>query len=187
MNTSLKTCFKCGHEQPLSEFYKHKMMADGHLNKCKSCAKIDYLIYREKNIDRIREYDKSRAMLPHRVALRAKYSKTEKGKESFRKSSKKYNANNKEKRRAIKASAENFRQASKLLRTPPWLTKEDRARINTKYAEARWMTQRTGVKHHVDHICPILGEMVCGLHVPWNLRVIPARENIKKSNSLIKE
>lgn len=55
-----KRCFKCGAEKPLTEFYKHKGMADGHLNKCKDCTKSDNLKHRWKNIDGAREYDRDR-------------------------------------------------------------------------------------------------------------------------------
>jgi ribosomal protein S27AE len=61
-----KTCFKCKTVKPLEEFYKHDMMADGHVNKCKECNKKDALEHRLKNIDRIREYDKQRAKNPER-------------------------------------------------------------------------------------------------------------------------
>lgn len=56
----MKTCFKCGAEKPLTEYYKHKEMADGHLNKCKICTKLDAKNHRESNIDRIRGYDRKR-------------------------------------------------------------------------------------------------------------------------------
>lgn len=76
------------------------------------------------------------------------------------------------------------RQAAKIMRTPRWLTPEDWSSIKSKYSEARSMTLVSGVAHQVDHIVPLRGKSVCGLHVPWNLRVIPARENAKKSNRL---
>jgi len=60
MTTSLKTCFKCGTEKPLTEFYRHPMMGDGHLNKCKKCTKKDTRENRRKRIDYYRKYDLQR-------------------------------------------------------------------------------------------------------------------------------
>ena len=66
----MKTCFKCQRELPLSEFYKHKMMSDGRLNKCKGCARTDSTDNRWKNIDKIRAYDRDRGsrQLPEYLA-----------------------------------------------------------------------------------------------------------------------
>jgi hypothetical protein len=64
-----KRCFKCLCELPLSDFYRHTEMRDGHLNKCKTCTKKDVTEHRQTNIDSVREYDKLRSRLPHRVAL----------------------------------------------------------------------------------------------------------------------
>lgn len=63
-----KECFKCQTVKPLEEFYKHSAMADGHVNKCKSCNLIDVKNHREKNIDRIRAYDRERGKNKDRMA-----------------------------------------------------------------------------------------------------------------------
>ena len=64
-----KRCFKCLCEKPLDAFYKHAAMGDGHLGKCKDCAKADVKKHRQENLEAVRAYDKLRASQPHRVAL----------------------------------------------------------------------------------------------------------------------
>lgn len=75
-HTMLKHCFKCQSIKPLSDFYKHAKMADGHLNKCKDCTKSDVSKHRAKNLDFIRQYDRDRGNRQDReylAAYRQKY------------------------------------------------------------------------------------------------------------------
>lgn len=95
-----KVCFKCNVLQPLTEFYKHSQMADGHLNKCKSCAKKDVSENYLKNSDYYREYDRQRNKLPYRIEMHYKYSQTDAGKEAARKAKNKWAENNVIKRSA---------------------------------------------------------------------------------------
>jgi 5-methylcytosine-specific restriction endonuclease McrA len=69
--------------------------------------------------------------------------------------------------------------------TPPWLTRNQKSEIRQLYQIAITMTKTTGEQYVVDHIVPLRGNDVCGLHVPWNLRVITQEENLKKSNKLV--
>ena len=73
-------------------------------------------------------------------------------------------------------------QKSKINRTPSWLTKDNLKSIETEYELAAWCSKVMGIKYHVDHIVPLQGKQVSGLHVPWNLQVIPAVDNLIKSN-----
>jgi hypothetical protein len=63
--------------------------------------------------------------------------------------------------------------------TPPWATHEKVLEI---YEQARKISELTGVQHHVDHVVPLTSAKVCGLHNEFNLRVIPATDNLKKHN-----
>jgi ribosomal protein S27AE len=63
----VKECFKCKTVKPLSDFYKHSKMADGHINKCKECNKNDVTEHRNKNLEKIREYDRARGKESKRI------------------------------------------------------------------------------------------------------------------------
>ncbi len=74
------------------------------------------------------------------------------------------------------------RKAAKLQAMPPWLTQRHLDEIVATYTEAQRLTLETNIKHHVDHIVPLQGKEVRGLHVPWNLQILKAEDNLKKSN-----
>lgn len=73
------------------------------------------------------------------------------------------------------------RKAQKIRATPKWANQE---KIKAVYADAERISVETGVLHHVDHIVPLIHPLVCGLHVDYNLRPLPAIDNIKKGNKL---
>lgn len=79
-----------------------------------------------------------------------------------------------------KARRRKHRQA-----TPPWITRKQKSEIRNLYQIAITMTKTTGEQYVVDHIVPLRSDVVCGLHVPWNLRVMTQEENLKKSNKLL--
>lgn len=70
-----KKCFKCNSIKPLSEFYKHVGMADGHLNKCKECTKSDSGKHRTENLEKVREYDRKRGKLSKRIKTNTEITK----------------------------------------------------------------------------------------------------------------
>lgn len=76
------------------------------------------------------------------------------------------------------------RRAVKRRATPSWLSNEHKMEIAAIYDLAAFLSRTTGVEYHVDHIFPLSGKTVCGLHVPLNLRVITAADNLKKHAKL---
>jgi hypothetical protein len=85
----------------------------------------------------------------------------------------------KQQRRSLVLFHANKRRTEKLKRTPSWANHSEIKRI---YAEARSMSEMAGVAHHVDHIVPLQGRNVCGLHVENNLQILTSSENVRKSN-----
>lgn len=119
------------------------------------------------------------------------YFSREEVKEASRQRTRKWAEDNKERRTETNAKwkEENRpkvrgyrakRRAKERQATPPWLTKEHYAEILAVYEEADRLTKETGVEYQVDHIVPLSGGTVSGLHVPWNLRAITAHENQRR-------
>lgn len=128
------------------------------------------------------------------VQLSAEYYKT--NKESILKRNKEWKLTNKDRYSATnkkwrkdnrpKCNAHAAkRRAIKLQATPHWLTDVDLKKIERKYWIADALTEITGTQYHVDHIHPLQGENICGLHVPENLQVITAEENLSKGNKYV--
>lgn len=111
----MKTCFKCKSSKPLSEFYKHKGMSDGYLNKCKECTKIDSNRHRYENLDRVREYDRSRPNKAERTVKQSEYHKHGKGFEIARESVRRYRNNHPLRYKATNAVSSALR-AKRILR-----------------------------------------------------------------------
>jgi len=101
-----------------------------------------------------------------------------KNKEKVTEYNKQWWSENKDKRASYQAK----RKATILQKTPNWLTESDLRMIEAKYSLAAMLTRETGIIHHVDHIIPLQGRKVSGLHVFSNLRVILGSDNVKKSN-----
>lgn len=116
-------------------------------------------IYREKNKEKINEFRKN-------------------NREYLRKICRDYQKQNK----GLFSAKNAKRKVKKLKATAPWLTEFDNNYITSLYAQARWLTQNTGVEYHIDHVYPLQGKTVSGLHVPTNLQILEAFKNLQKSN-----
>jgi hypothetical protein len=149
------------------DVYREKINAK---NRKFAADNVEYI--KEKN--RAYHYAHKDELRPRRLEYWQKYS--EENRDALREKSKRdYLANP-----DYYQVKSRIRQEGQLQATPKWLTKEQKAAISMVYREARKLTKLTGVKHVVDHIGPLNGKNSCGLHVPWNLQVIPETENLRK-------
>jgi len=123
--------------------------------------------WREHNIEKVRKSNRERA-----AQKRADHP------EKIKAAKKQYAQRKKD----VVNAAVARRKAMKLQRTPQWLTEDDHWLIEQAYDIAATRTKLFGFAWHVDHIIPLLGKNVSGLHVPKNLQVIPGVENLRKGN-----
>jgi hypothetical protein len=185
----IKTCNKCEHTKSLDDFYKVKSNKDGRSGTCKDCKKSYAKSYRELNQEKIKNYreDNREAHL----AYKRDYYKKNKDwldnyyknyREENRQQRREHSKNYKVKNKSYFTMKQMEREARKKFATPNWLSETHKRHIEAVYEHARECEMLTGDKYHVDHIVPLRGKNISGLHVPWNLQVLPADVNMTKSN-----
>lgn len=138
-------------------------------------------IWSSKNQDKRKKARAKWALKNPEALVMSRRSWRARNHEASRLSSKNWEKNNPDKRMANLAR----RRAAAIHAIPKWLDEDDFFLITEAYSLARLRTKMFGFQWHVDHIFPLQGKTVCGLHVPKNLQVIPAAENYKKSNKVI--
>jgi len=189
--------------QGLSRYFTGKPCCNGHVAErqtskggCIDCKKQwekensqYYKEYWSKNKDKAKEIwtkhnQKRRHLWPEYYAknkskiieYQEQYRNDPINQEKIRQAKTVYRKENKAHLNALKAAY----KANKKGATPHWV---DHKTIAKRYDECKRLNDEAGyIKYHVDHIVPIRGKKVCGLHVPWNLQVITAKENMQKSN-----
>lgn len=161
----MKYCPKCKETKSFDLFNKNKRTKSGLQAYCILCRSIEQKEYRNKNKDKTNKLAKK-----HR----------EKNRSSFLNALKKYRES--EKGKARKTALQQKRKANQLNRTPKWLSADDNWILQEVYELATLRTKLTGIDWHVDHVVPMQGTNVSGLHCPENLQVIPAKHNVRKNN-----
>lgn len=165
----MKICNRCKTEKPKTEFYKKSAAKDGLFWWCRACHKESM---KAKYHDLAKDEN-------YRAKERKRISDFWAANPDIRKKcGQDYASKNLAK---LVANANKYR-ASKAKRTPVWLTDDDFWAIEQAYELASLRTKLFGFQWHVDHVIPLHGELVSGLHVPHNLQVIPAWDNRSKSN-----
>ena len=173
----MKTCTKCNAKKELSMFHKGNN-PDGHRTWCATCMSAYKKQYKKDNAERIKE--KQRAYDAVQNPLRRSYFQQRyiDKKEHILATNNSYRKENLDKH----AAKETKRRAAKINRTPVWLTGNDHWMIEQAYELAALRTKMFGFNWEVDHVLPLQGKMISGLHTPTNLQVIPAIFNRQKNN-----
>lgn len=184
-----KVCSKCNILKPLEDFHKRSQLKSGYRSECKACGCSRRKKYHVDN------HDKS---------IQSAINWKQKNQEKVRCYSKEYYTKNKEainlKQRAASLKTKEKRRDYRLKNKDRYTMHKATRRFLEKassvyndefnqflmeecYSLSRLRSDITGIKWHVDHIIPLNGKNVCGLHVGINLQVIPATENLRKSNN----
>lgn len=158
----MKTCTKCLKTKEFKEFKPDPRYKGGHTTWCKLCF-IEY----SRNTKQAQKW--SAANRARSNSIKANY--VLKHRDAVKAAKKKWYEANKKHQLALTRKY----QTRKINAAPKWLN-------DIQLQQMKIMYKNCPKGYHVDHIVPLQGKNVCGLHVPWNLQYLPASENVKKSN-----
>jgi hypothetical protein len=193
-----RKCNQCGIMKTISDFHANPRNKENLRKICKECTcshmsavyqenpekqRKKTSEWRKENPEKHKEYsiayyaENREERIEHRRQYRLKNIEKEREKD------RQYAKDNPAKMNAKNAK----RRAAKTQATPPWLNWFQEAQIEEFYELASARTMQTGIYYEVDHIVPLRGKTVRGLHVPWNLQLLTADANIRKKNKLIED
>jgi hypothetical protein len=176
----------------LAHYFTGKPCKYGHVQKrqvsnrgCVECLSQRAMDWAKENPNRSQEIrDKWNFENKEKEAARARLWRKN-NPDTYKRMVKEWRKNNSTHYRAYMAKCAMDRAAAKKNRTPAWLSEDDHWLIQEAYDLAAMRTDMFGFQWHVDHVVPLRGKDVSGLHVPWNLQVIPGVENKLKSNKFL--
>lgn len=161
----IKQCSICKKSKASSDFHKQKNGQYGLRSQCKICWKVNYSKNRESILAKNREWSQRNG---HRHSvLKQSWKLSNPGKVL---------AND------VKLKILRSKRSGAFIQ---WLTREQISDIEKIYEQSKKLQLETNIQYRVDHIIPLNGKDVCGLHVPWNLQPITHLENMRKGNRVV--
>ncbi len=184
-----KLCHRCEETKSVVEFHRDASKDDGLHTLCKTCKEVAQKKWRMANKDNRKVYQKKYRADNRESLLEGKKQWYSENKERHLANATSWAKNNQEAIKIIRSryrkntlgahnARANKRRAIKLAAVPDWLTKSHLVEIEYMYMYNQIMPGNW----HVDHIVPLQGKDVCGLHTPENLQILSAKDNLMKSN-----
>lgn len=203
--TTQIVCCVCKESKALELFPKSPDGKNGRNTTCKACRSVYMKEYAAKNQQKLKEAAQKRYIEKKSEYQEKRKKHYQENKDHYKKKAKEWVEANPEKRKLIAkrwdrenpekrseiqknnrlgnpgmyAAHFKARQQRKRQAMPSWADEES---IKAMYRQSAWVTKITGIKHHVDHYYPLKSDIVCGLHNEFNLRIIPAKVNLRKHN-----
>lgn len=189
-NPEGRTCLAC-----TAAISAAKPKSIAQLEKARERAKSWYALNVKNNPEKLAELNRaskvyqtskkltdSNYLETKNAKYRAYYARKKDADSDFTKKLNMYGRRRNSKHKAAILARARLGKLARLNRTPKWLTIEDIKLIEAKYAMAKWLGEVVGVAYHVDHVIPLRGTLVSGLHVPDNLCVLQGSINASKGN-----